>query len=234
MPLLNNARVPALSNQTTLGTHRPPDMTTHFTVKLGLEGLTPMEVIERGRAHVIALTGNLTYLTPTPALATITAACDAAETAEIAVTTNGGKQDYLIRNQRIQELKDLIRELAGYVQAVSQGDPVKIASTGFATRKLPEPSGVPPAPPNLRVRITSLPGELNIRWGGVEDRRIYQLQINDGDPLVEANFTLLLMLSKNFHTATGLTSHRPYTFRVCAVGADGVGPWSDIATAKPL
>lgn len=209
-------------------------MTTRFTVKLGLDGLSPMEVIERGRAHVIALTGNLVYATPTPPLATITAACDAAETAEIAVTTNGGKQDYIIRNERLEELKELIRELAGYVQAVSQGDEVKIASAAFATRKLPEPSGVPPAPGNLRVRITTLPGELNLRWGGVEDRRIYQLQINDSDPLVEANWTLLLMLSKNFHTATGLISHRAYSFRVCAVGADGIGPWSDIATAKPL
>ncbi len=193
-----------------------------------------MKVIERGRAHVVAMTGNPVYATPTPPLATITAACDAAESAEIAVTTNGGKQDHIIRNERLEELKELIRELAGYVQAVSQGDEEKIASAAFATRKLPEPSGVPPAPGNLRVRITTKPGELSIRWGGVEDRRIYQLQINDSDPLVEANWTLLLMLSKNFHTATGLISHKAYSFRVCAVGADGIGPWSDIATSKPL
>ena len=51
---------------------------------------------------------------------------------------------------------------------------------------------------------------------------------------MEANFKLLLMLSKNFHTATGLTSHKSYSFRVCAIGADGQGPWSDIGTAKPL
>ncbi len=209
-------------------------MTTHFTVKLGLDGLTPMEVVEHGRAHVIALTGNAVYTTPTPTLVVIGAACDALEAAEIAVTTNGGKQDYIIRNQRLEELKELIRELAGSVQAVSQGDEVKIASAAFATRKLPEPSGVLPAPGDLRVRITTKPGELNIRWDGVKDRRIYLLEINDSDPLVEANFKLLLMLSKNFHTATGLTSHKSYSFRVCAIGADGQGPWSDIGTAKPL
>lgn len=209
-------------------------MTTRFTVKLGLEGLTPMEVVERGRAHVTAMTGNAVYTTPTPTLGSITAGCDALETAEIAVTTNGGKQDHVVRNQRLTELKELIKELAGYVQAVSGGDPEKIASAAFATRKLPEPSGVLPAPGNLRVRITTKPGELNIRWDGVKDRRIYLLEINDSDPLVEANFKLLLMLSKNFHTATKLTSHKDYSFRVCAVGADGVGPWSDIGTSKPL
>lgn len=209
-------------------------MTTHFTVKLGLDGLTPMEVVERGRAHVTAMTGNAAYTTPTPPLATITTACDALETAEIAVTTNGGKQDYIIRNQRLEELKELIRELAGYVQAASQGDEEKIASAAFATRKLPEPSGVLPAPGNLRVRITTLPGELSLRWDGVKDRRIYEVEMNSSDPLVEENWKLLLMLSKNFHIATGLTSHQNYSFRVRAVGADGIGPWSDIGTAKPL
>ena len=209
-------------------------MTTHFTVKLGLDGLTPMEVVERGRAHVTAMTGNPVYTTPTPPLADITTACDKLEEAEITVTTNGGKQDYIIRNQRLEELKELIKELAGYVQAVSQGDEEKISSAAFETRKLPEPSGVLPAPGNLRVRITTLPGELNVRWKGVKDRRIYQLEINDGDPLVEASWKPLLMTGKNFHTATGLASHKSYSFRVNAVGADGVGPWSDIATSKPL
>ncbi len=69
-------------------------MTTNFTVKLGLDGLTPMEVVERGRAHVLALTGNLTYPTPTPALAAITTASNALETAEIAVTNNGGRFEW--------------------------------------------------------------------------------------------------------------------------------------------
>lgn len=209
-------------------------MTTQFTVKLGLEGLPPMEVVERGRAHVAALTGNLTYPTPVPTLAAITAASDALETAEIAVTNNGGRQDTLIRNERLRELKELIKQLAGYVQAVSGGDPVLIASAAFTTRKLPEPVGVLPAPGNLRVRITSLPGELNVRWDGVKDRRIYQLQINSTDPLVEADWSPLVMTGKNFFTATGLTSHKVYSFRVNAVGADGVGPWSDIAASKPL
>lgn len=209
-------------------------MTTNFTVKLGLDGLTPMEVVERGRAHVVALTGNLTFPTPVPALALITAACDALEAAEIAVTNNGGRQDTLLRNQRLAELKELLKELAGYVQAVSGGSPEKIASAAFTTRKLPKPAGVLPAPGNLRARITTLPGELRLNWDGVKDRHIYEVQINDGDPLVVANFKLLEMTGKNFLTVKGLESHKDYSFRVNAVGADGVGPWSDIATCKPL
>lgn len=209
-------------------------MTTQFTVKLGLDGLSPMDVVERGRGHVTALTGNATYATPTPPLADISKACDDLETAEIDVTQNGGRQDTLIRNQRLRELKELIKQLAGYVQAVSGGDPELIASAAFTTRKLPSPSGVPPPPGDLRALITTLPGELRLRWKGVKDRRIYEVQFNDSDPLVEANWKALLMTGKNFHTATGLTSHKDYSFRVRAVSAGGIGPWSDTATAKPL
>lgn len=94
-----------------------------YTVKLGLDGLSPAELVERARAHVIALTGNLTYATPVPALGTITAAADALEAADIAVQQNGGKLDYLARKERMKELKDLLKELGGYVQAIARANP---------------------------------------------------------------------------------------------------------------
>ncbi|HRH39974.1 MAG TPA: fibronectin type III domain-containing protein, partial [Flavobacteriales bacterium] len=64
--------------------------------------------------------------------------------------------------------------------------------------------------------------------------RIYELQYTDGDPLVEANMKPLAMLSANRYLATGLESHKAYSFRVRAIGAAGIGPWSDIGTGKPL
>lgn len=205
-----------------------------FTVKIGLDGLNPQQYVERGRAHVIALTGNITYTTPVPPLASITTACDALETADIAVQTNGGKLDYLARNERKRELGDLIKELAGYVQAVSGGDPEKIASAAFETRKVPQPVGQMTAPGNMRARISIMVGVLDLRWSRVKGRMIYVIWICDGDPLIEANWKQLTMATKNFYSVTGLTSGKPYSFRVVAVGSAGPGPASDPATAKPL
>jgi hypothetical protein len=191
-------------------------------------------VVERGRSHVDALTGNAVYATPVPALATITSACDALEAADLKVLQNGGKLDYLARNERNKELHALIKELSGYVQAVSGGEKEKIASAAFKTRKLPEPIGDLPAPGNMRARITPMIGELDLRWNGVRGTKIYITERCDADPLVPANWKLETMQSKNFMTVKDLESGRPYSFRVVAVGAAGPGPASDPATAKPL
>ena len=209
-------------------------MTTQYTVKLGTEGLTPEEVLERADAHITGLTGNADFPTPVPTLVVQQADRDALAAANVAVLNNGGKQDRLAQAAAVKQVKSDIKILAGYVQAVSGGDPIKIASAGFATRKVPQPPAPMPAPTNLRLAITTKPGELKARWGGVKDKRIYQLQLNEGDPLVEANWALLAMTSRNTYLLTGLTSHKPYSVRVLAVGALGVGPWSDVATTKPL
>ncbi|MBK9148701.1 MAG: fibronectin type III domain-containing protein [Flavobacteriales bacterium] len=209
-------------------------MTTQFTVKLGTEGLTPEEILERADAHITGLTGNADFPTPVPTLVVQQADRDALAAANVAVLNNGGKQDRLAQAAAVKQVKSNIKILAGYVQAVSGGDPIKIASAAFATRKVPQPPAPMPAPPNLRLVITTKPGELKARWGGVKDKRIYELQICDGDPLVPANWQPLVMTSRNFFLITGLVSHQAYSVRVLAVGALGVGPWSDVATTKPL
>lgn len=209
-------------------------MLTQFTVKLGTEGLTPDGVLAKGRAHLAALTGNPNFPTPVPPLAQQKNDCDALEVANVAVAKNGGKEDRLTQRAAVRKVKDNIRILAGYVQAESGGDPIKIASAAFETRNVPQPPKPMPAPANLRLVITTLPGELRARWGGVRDKRIYLVEITDGDPLVPANFKPLVMTSRNYHLISGLESHKPYSVRVLAVGALGVGPWSDVATTKPL
>lgn len=209
-------------------------MTTQFTVKLGTEGLNAEGVLAKGLAHVAALTDNLTFPTPVPTLVQQQADCDALALANIAVANNGGKQDRLAQRAAMRKVKDNIKILAGYVQAQSGGDPLKIASAAFGTRKVPQPPVPMAAPPNLRLVITTKPGELKARWGAVKDKRIYELQICDGDPLVPENWRPLVMTSRNYYLLVGLVSHRPYSLRVLAVGSLGLGPWSDVATTKPL
>lgn len=209
-------------------------MTTEFTVKLGTEGLTPEEILERADAHITALTGNADFPTPVPTLVQQQADRDVLAAANVAVLNNGGKQDRLAQAAAVKKVKSNIKILAGYVQATSAGDPVKIASAGFATRKVPQPPVPMPAPGNVRLQITRMAGELKAIWGGVPDKHIYELQLNGGDPLVEESWDTTLLLGDNQHLFTGLTSHRPYSVRVRAIGSLGVGPWSDVATTKPL
>ena len=204
-----------------------------FFVKLALTGLTASQLIDRANAHVAALTANPVYPTPNPTIITIKAAITALDAAETNVINNGGRQDYLIRNQRMKELRDLLTLLGSYVQVTSGGDPEKIVSAGFKTRKVATPVGILPAPGNLRAVASLLLGVIDLRWDRVAGRLIYQLFICIGDPLVEANWKPLVLLGSNAHSAKDLISGTPYTFRVQAIGAAGPSPMSDTATEKP-
>ncbi len=203
-----------------------------FNVRLGMSGITPTALVEKGRNHVTMLTGNAAFGTPTPTLLVLTAACDALDVANQAYDFNRGKTEKEARDKAFAELKDLVRELAGYVQANCNNEKDLILSTGFDVRRLPTPLGVRPAPGDVRALVTPFPGQLEVRWNGVRGRLLYALYMTDIDPLDPAGWKLLMQTSKNRHTVTGLTSNTVYTFRLQTIASAGVSPMSDVASAK--
>jgi len=149
------------------------DMTTVFTVKLGLTKITPAELVEKGRAHVTDCTGNANFTLPAGLLTGLTTDCDNLEKANGLVISNGGKSDTLLRNTRVLEVKARIKVLGAYVQAQSAGDQMKIVSAGFEVRKSAAPVGVLPAPQNLRAHAGKMPGEVDLRWNGLKRHLVY-------------------------------------------------------------
>ena len=206
--------------------------TTVYTVRLGFSRITSAALVEKGRNHVVMLTGNLTYPTPTPKLIDLTAASDALDVANQAYDFNRGKVEKQTRDSAFLVLKDLIRELGGYVQSLCTGDKDLILSAGFDVRRSNDPVGLLPAPQNMRALVTPYPGRLEVRWKGVKNRNMYQLYMTDKDPQDPANWKLLLQSTRNAHTINDLESNKVYTFRTVALGAAGASPLSDIASAK--
>jgi hypothetical protein len=204
----------------------------NVTVKLGYSRLTPAALVEKGRNHVEKLTGNASFTLPVGFLPSLTAACDALEAANFQVLSNGGRTDTLLRKERVSDLKLLIKEAAGYVQAQCTDDIEKVNSAGFEVKRTPQPSDIPPAPLDVRVDPTTLPGQLKARWDGVNGRIYYVVWVTTGDPTLEEGWTLLVQTTKNFHLHTGLLSGKNYSYRVNAVSTVGAGPLSDYATAK--
>ncbi len=203
-----------------------------FNVRLGITGITPTALVEKGRNHVTMLTGNAAFATPTPTLVVLTAACDALDVANQAYDFNRGKTEKETRDKSFSVLKDLVRELAGYVQANCNNEKDLILSTGFDVRRLAAPLGELPAPGNVRALVTPFPGRLELRWNGVRGRLIYALYMTAIDPLDPAGWNLLTQTSKNRYTVEGLTSDTVYTFRLQTIAAAGVSPLSDLASAK--
>ena len=201
-------------------------------VKLGLDGLTPTALVEKGRNLVEKSTGNANVTPPAGFLTDMAKAVDALEAANLKVLANGGREDHLTRNERKRDVEEFVRKLGGYVDGECSGDAEKIASTGFQSRKGPSPVGVVDAPKNLRASRGKLPRTAELRWDRVKGRLMYNLYICEGDPKDDKNWTLLLQTSKNFHVATELISDAVYYFRTQAIGTAGVGPVSDEVNAK--
>ena len=200
--------------------------------KVGLVSLTPTALVEKGRNHKESCTDNDNVTLPTDFLKDLGLACDALEAANIAVRENGGKQDRLIRDARVQDLKAMIQALAGYVQAQCEGNGEKITSTGFELYKTRQPKGVLEAPKNVRAERGKLGGDLIVRWKGVPGNLHYSLMINAGDPNNPSEWKWLTNTSKNTINLTGLETDQQYYFRVRANGAAGKGKMSDVATSK--
>jgi hypothetical protein len=205
---------------------------SYYIIKLGLDRISPAGSLVKTRNLVKKLTGNLAFPTPTPALATVTTACDALEEAINAYDANPGPGELLDRNLAAESVKGLYTDLGSYVQAVSNGDLEIIKTSGLLVRKSPSPIGELPAPQDLTARTTAYRGRLETSWKGVRGRSVYELQICTGDTKVEANWSLYALTTKNRHTADGLESDKVYFFRVIARGAAGASPVSDLASAK--
>lgn len=200
--------------------------------KVGLAGLTPTALVEKGRNHIERCTGNANVTLPADFLDKLGLACDALETANMLVRENGGRKDILIRDARAQELKAIIRSLAGHVDAQCEGNGVKINSTGFELHKTPQPVGVLDAPTNVRAERGNQRGEVVLRWNAKRGRTQYVVQMNSGDPKEEENWKWVASTTKIVHTIGDLETDKQYYFRVRAHSAAGRGKVSDVATSK--
>ncbi len=212
---------------------RPNKMkNVYYIVKLGLDRITSSMLLVKARNMVSKITGNAAFSTPTPPLATVTAAADKLESAINAYELNRGPGEYTDRELAFMEVKGLVTDLGAYVQSASNGDLDLIKSAGCGVRKSGAPLGQLPAPKNVLARTTAYPGRIEITWGGVRGRGTYTIDHCLGDPSEASNWKPFGITSKNRYTADGLESNKEHFFRITAIGAAGASPVSDAASAK--
>lgn len=204
----------------------------YYTVKLGHTRVTFEALVDKVRTNISRLTGNASYPTPMPALATLTAAADRLDAAVQAYDFSRSRLDKQERDIAFAELKGLHKDLGGYVQTVSNGDAELITSAGFEMEAGRKPLGLLPAPVDVRATVRPYPGSLEVRFKGVRGRIAYRVEWCLGDPLLADNWQLYTVTGKNRVIVDGLESGKTYFFRVEALGAAGLSPASDIASAK--
>lgn len=197
------------------------------TAIAGVSRLTANALVAKALFVETKMTGNANFTTPVPAIATITAARGALETAIVAAM-DGGKTAHLDKRMKEAALVLLLIEEAAYVTSVSGGDEAKIISSGFDVRKTAEPIGILDAPANLRATMTEFPGQAKLRWNFVYGAYTYLVYRKpDGAP--ESDWTLVGVVTHANYLDEDLKTGSFYWFKVVAVGAAGPSPASDPA-----
>ena len=201
-------------------------------LKLGLTALTSKALVEKGRNCVDMLTGNAAFTFAVGFLQSITDACNVLEQANEEVLFFGGKVNHQAKREAEATLRNLIRELAGFVQGQSSGDEAKILSAGFEVRAKGKPVDKLGTPQNLRPTLTSFSKQVPLRWLPVLHALNYQVFANAVDPQQEDKWELVAFTSKTAYTVEELESAKFYWFRVQAVGTKGMlSPMSQVAKA---
>ena len=174
-----------------------------------------------------AMTGNTTYPTPVPPLATVVAARDSFVAAVNAL--NRSRTATVRRNQARAAMVQVVRDLGLYVQHTCAGDMAKLLSSGFPAQKpRRQPGGVLLAPQNVRLRPSRVTGQLLARCAVLDQAKAYQWRF--ASALAPTVWTQLDPVTSASITLVGLTRGTDYIVQVRAFGTRGPSDWSNAAT----
>ena len=195
-------------------------------VNLHLDNVTESELVAGALKYKTALTGNASFPTTNPTLAAYgTLITDAqAKITASDIANAAAKTATEAKNASVTALHDGTVQLGSSVQSTSKGDPTLIKSAGMDTRADTAPVGDMPQVQNLNVTTGDMPGSNDLSWDIVP--RGVQTYIAQQGSAPGGPWTQIYVGKKSSCTAIGNTSGAENWFRVCAVGANGAGPWS--------
>jgi len=200
-------------------------------IALGLGKLKPEPKIQLATDIKTGMTGNVNTPNPNPPLATIGTLTTTCETKLTAVNSLEEQLD-AARGELDAALSALDNGLtleAAYVQDVTGGDAIKIATTNMPIKRPSEPIGPLGQVLDLAVKEGANQGELKASWKRLRGAKSYDVQISV-DPFTLTSWQGVAPSPKVRTTITGLTSGAKMWVRVRGIGKAGPGPWSDPAT----
>ncbi|MBI5476257.1 MAG: fibronectin type III domain-containing protein [Ignavibacteriales bacterium] len=200
-------------------------------IKLNLRNLNVTEKIQFARQIVTGITGNASFPTPDPPLATITNCATDLENAfnDANVAKQEANTKVSIQDGKENVLDINLQKLANYVESASNGDDAKIQSAGMSIRAKGVPIGALSLPSALSATAGAKEGEIVLRWDRVTGAKSYIVE-QSADQITSTSWKYAGVSTKASIIISGLTSGTKYWFRVAGIGAAGQGAWSDPAT----
>lgn len=184
----------------------------------------------KAQSIVDAMTGNTSFASPTPTLATVQAAITRFNGA-LATAAEGGRALTAAKNAAKAELIGLLRSLALYVQQTCNGDMAMLLSSGFQARKSPQRAGVLPPPQWMTLATNNVSGRFHVRCKKVMNASSYEVQACN-QPGAEEAWQDMGTYSSSRMVVVGFTPGLIYWVRVRGIGAAGPGGWCDPVSAR--
>jgi hypothetical protein len=175
-----------------------------------------------------AMNENPNFTDPVPTMGSFN---DAIEdfAAALDESRDGGSLKVAIKNQKREELIELLHQLADYVLFKSAGDSVIAMSSGFSIGKQPSPAPPITKPENLRVLPGENPGELLNKVARVKGAVAYMYQYAT-DAMMAQNDWRWITSSRTSCLVANLQPGTKYNFRVAAVGRKDQLVYSDVVS----
>ena len=200
-------------------------------IALGLSKLKPEQKIQLAKDIRTGMTGNANVPTPNPTLIALGALTTTAET-KLTVVNALEEQLKAARLDLANALIALdagLTQEAAYVQDVTGGDAVKIATTNMPIRRPNEPIGPLGQVLDLAVKAGVNAGELKANWKKLRGAKSYEVQVSV-DPFTAQTWRGVAPSPKIRTVIEGLTTGAKMWVRVRGIGKGDPGPWSDPAT----
>lgn len=198
-------------------------------LKLNLRRLSVPEKVARGREIITNMTGNTSFPSPQPTLATAKTATDDLESAQQEQQTakRTAEAKTIERNDKEDIFDRTFNQLAAHVESVAGDDEQKIRSAGMDTRAAAATStATPDAPGSFNITGGDADGEVDVSWNPVDGAKTYLIE-QSPDPITATSWKQASATTKSKDTIGGLLSGTRYWFRVAAVGTGGQGAWSN-------
>jgi len=152
------------------------------------------------------------------------------ETAYIAAQTRA-KGTTAQKNAMAKVLQLSLQALAHYVENIANADPNNteaiITSAGMEMKKATVHK------PRILEVIASAKGQVTLTCP-VTRSASYKWDIATGDPTIEANWKVYVVVKQSKTIQNGLTSATVYHFRQWTVGSKGLGPVSQVVSTTVL
>ena len=204
-------------------------------VKLGLEGRSVGDTITYGRGIVQKMTVNPHFpLADNPHNALLETALNELEKADIEAADGGKTLTATLRLKR-ENVYNVIRPYRDFVNEKGNGDEEILNTTGFALAKLPSSTTDLGIPADVRTKILTKPGEVEVYCKKVDGATGYQIRhrpvqkLKDGAEAglaEDEGWKVEDPLGPTRQTISGLQSAMYHEFQMRAIGAGPPSAWS--------